>query len=114
MPQKIFLVSVIKLKQPSVEQIAFATSVGTAAFVAFVTVVTFAKTVVAEVKTLVVGSQGTLIEEACQIVMASKSFAELVRIVGTIARNLASTIVEVVVHQDQLELMLGYELEPCY
>ena len=63
---------------------------------------------------MVVGSQGTLIEEACRIVMAFESFAELARIVGTIARNLASTIVEVVVHQDQLELMLGYELKPYY
>ena len=42
MPQKIFLVSVIMLTQPSVKQIAFATSVGTAAFVAVVTVVAFA------------------------------------------------------------------------
>lgn len=63
---------------------------------------------------------------ACHsVVVAFGSFAVLEQIEGRAAGSLASPVVEVVVHQDllvlmlelrieiQLELMLGYELEPC-
>ena len=113
-------VFVVELKQqPFVKHIAFVAFARIAASVKVIEAIAFKRIDFVVVRTLVIGSQETLIVVAFHIVVASESSIRPMQIEGIMTKSLASFVAKVVVHQDQPELMLeilfklSYGLIPC-